>query len=167
MAIQLDELPVREVESRRPGRRRFAVALALGAVVAAGLTWASTRDDQSSPVYVAPQDCRTVVSLRDDLEAALGTDWYLGETASIPSGHSGYEQLFYIAARVTPSGDDPVVAIWAANGSDGPLLASKNLSFVPVNAAAEATGITHGALDPPRSDPAVLEAQRCLQGANG
>jgi hypothetical protein len=166
MAIQLDELPVREVESRRPGRRRLAVALGLGAVLAAGLTWASTRDDQSSPVYVAPQDCRTVVGLRDDLEAALGAGWHLGETASIPSGHSGYEQLFYIAARVTPSGDDPVVAIWAANFSDGGLT-SRYTTFVPVNAAAEATGITHGALKPPRSDPAVLEAQRCLQGANG
>jgi hypothetical protein len=165
MAIQLDELPVREVESRRPGRRRFAVALVLGAVVAAGLIVASTRDDQSSPVYVAPQDCQTVVGLRPDLEAALGTGWQLGETASIQSGHPGYEQLFYIAARVTPSGEDPVVAVWAATFSDGGL-ASRYTSFVPVNAAAEATGIAHGALDPPRSDPAVLEAQRCLSGAN-
>jgi hypothetical protein len=167
MAIQLEEMPVLEVGMRRPRRRRFAVALALGAVAAAGLTVTSAGDDHSSPVYVAPQDCQAVVRLRPGLETALGAGVYLGETASIQSGHPGYEQLFYVAARVTPSGDDPVVAVWAANVSDGALPVSENTSFVPVNAAAEATGIAHGVLDPPRSDPAILEAQRCLEPAAG
>jgi hypothetical protein len=169
MAIQLEEMPVLEVEPRRPGPRRLAVALVLGAVAAAGLTLTWASDDHSSPVYVAPQDCEPVVGLRPDLEAALGTGWRLGETASIRSGHPGYEQLYYVAARVTPSGEDPVVAVWAANFSDGGLPAGEHssFSFVPVNAAAEATGIAHGVLDPPRSDPAILEAQLCLPGANG
>jgi hypothetical protein len=166
MARQLDDRPDLEVVSKRPARARLAVVVAVCAAVALGFTSISNRGDSASPEYVAPRDCITVVHLRPALQTALGAAWDLGDLTSIQSGHSGYEQLYYVAARLTASDGSSTVAIWAANVSDGALPASENTSFVPVNAPAEATGVTHGALEPPGSDPAAEEARRCLQGAD-